>query len=159
MKEKVYLDSSIPSYYFDERESLANFIEVTKLWWSEMAGFYEVFISDAVLEELSEGNYPRQDKILEFASKIELLPEFGGLEPILECCIENHVMPKTLVGDAVHLAYASYCGIDYLLTWNCNHLANANKKKHIRVINGRIGLSTPEIITPLELFKEKQDND
>jgi hypothetical protein len=42
-------------------------------------------------------------------------------------------------------------------TWNCNHLANANKRKHIRVINGRLGLSTPEIITPLELFKEEEE--
>ena len=159
MKEKVYLDSSIPSYYFDERDSLSTFIEITRNWWSEMAGFYEVFISNAVLQELNEGTYPRQDKVIEFASKIQLLSEFGGLEPIIEYYIDNYVMPKTLIGDAIHLAYASYYGIDYLLTWNCNHLANANKKKHIRIINGRLGLSTPEIITPLELFKEKQEND
>ncbi len=57
--------------------------------------------------------------------------------------------------DAVHLSYASYYDIQYLHTWNCNHLANANKRKHIRVINGRLGLSTPEIVTPLELFKEE----
>jgi hypothetical protein len=52
MKEKVYLDSSIPSYYFDERESLSNFIQVTKLWWSEMADSYEIFISDAVFSQV-----------------------------------------------------------------------------------------------------------
>jgi len=71
-----------------------------------------------------------------FASKIQLLPEFGDLEPVLECYIENYVVSKTLIGDAVHLAYASYYGTEYLLTWNCNHLANANNKKHIRIING-----------------------
>nr|VFJ62906.1 MAG: hypothetical protein BECKDK2373B_GA0170837_111715 [Candidatus Kentron sp. DK]VFJ65924.1 MAG: hypothetical protein BECKDK2373C_GA0170839_11384 [Candidatus Kentron sp. DK] len=46
--------------------------------------------------------------------------------------------------------------MEYLLTWNCNHLANANKRGHIRVINGRLGLTTPEIITPLQLFKEEK---
>ena len=61
------------------------------------------------------------------------------------------------ISDSVHLAYASYYDIEYLLTWNCNHLANANKRKHIRIINGRLGLSTPEIITPLELFKEEDE--
>jgi len=48
--------------------------------------------------------------------------------------------------------------IDFLLTWNCNHLANANKKQHIRVINTKLGLSTPEIITPLELFEETEND-
>ena len=83
------------------------------------------------------------------------MPPFRDLEQIVEFYIVNHVMPKSFVGDAVHLAYVSYYDIQYLLTWNCNHLANANKRKHIRVINGRLGLSTPEIITPLELFKEE----
>jgi len=58
-----------------------------------------------------------------------------------------------------HLAYASYYKIDFLLTWNCNHLANANKNQHIRIINTRLNLPTPEIITPFELFTEKTDDD
>ncbi len=64
-----------------------------------------------------------------------------------------------LKGDALHLAYASFYKIDFLLTWNCNHLANANKRTHIRVINTRLNLVVPEIITPLELFSEKTDDD
>ena len=157
MKEKVYLDSTIPSYYFDQRESLATFIEVTRRWWSEMADTYDVFISDAVLQELNYGNYPRKSDIMEFVSRIPLLPLSHDLEPIVDFYIANYVMPKSLIGDAVHLAYASYYDIQYLLTWNCNHLANANKRKHIRIINGRLGLSTPEIITPLELFTEEAE--
>jgi hypothetical protein len=68
-------------------------------------------------------------------------------------------MPRVLKGDALHLAYASFYKIDFLLTWNCNHLANANKRKHIRVINTRLNLAIPEIITPLELFSETTDDD
>jgi len=94
---------------------------------------------------------------MEFVSAIPLLPIAGDLEQVVEFYIDNYVMPQTLIGDAVHLAYASYYDIEYLLTWNCNHLANANKRKHIRIINGRLGLSTPEIITPLELFKEESE--
>jgi len=55
------------------------------------------------------------------------------------------------------LAYASFYKIDFLLTWNCNHQANASKRQHIRVINARLNLPTPEIVTPLELFSEKTD--
>ena len=157
MKEKIYLDSSIPSYYFNQRESLATFIEVTKKWWSEMASSYDLFISDAVFQELNNGNYPRKMEIIEFVSTIPLLPLTNEIEQIVEFYIANYVMPKSFVGDAVHLAYASFYDTHYLLTWNCNHLANANKRKHIHVINGRLGLSTPEIITPLELFKEDEE--
>ena len=63
-------------------------------------------------------------------------------------------MPKDTVGDAMHLAIASFYKMDFLLTWNCNHLANANKKKHIRRINERLRISTPEIITPLEIMED-----
>nr|VFK39917.1 MAG: hypothetical protein BECKTC1821D_GA0114238_100750 [Candidatus Kentron sp. TC] len=70
--------------------------------------------------------------------------------------VSNYLMPRTLAGDAAHLAYASYHNMEYLLTWNCNHLANANKRRHIQVINARLGLATPEIVTPLQLFKEKK---
>ncbi len=155
MKEKVYLDSTIPSYYFDQRESLNAFAEITRRWWEEMTDDYELYLSDAVLQELNSGNYPRKNEIIELVSTIPLLPLIPDLEQVVEFYIANYVMPRSLVGDAVHLAYASYYDIQYLLTWNCNHLANANKRKHIRVINGRLGLSTPEIVTPLELFKEE----
>jgi predicted nucleic acid-binding protein len=157
MKEKVYLDSTIPSYYFDNRESLAAFTAVTRKWWIEMSTSYDLFISDAVLQELNAGDYPRKDEIIGFVSTIPLLPLTEDLEHIVEFYVANYVMPKSLVGDALHLAYASYYDMQYFLTWNCNHLANANKKRHIRVINGRLGLSTPEIITPLELFAEEEN--
>jgi len=154
MKEKVYLDSTIPSYYFDRRKSLATFAEITRKWWSQMAGEYDLFVSDAVLNELEGGNYPNQEEVVALVSGVSLLPRLDDLDRIVEFYGANYVMPKSLTGDAAHLAYASYYNIEYLLTWNCNHLANANKRKHIRIINGRLGLTTPEIITPLQLFKD-----
>ena len=157
MKETVYIDSTIPSYYFDERESLAIFTEITRKWWSEMACKYDIFMSDAVLQELHSGNYPRKSEIIKFVSIIPLLPLSNGIEKIVEYYVANYVMPESFVGDAIHLAYASFYSINYLLTWNCNHLANANKRKHIQIINGRLGLPTPEIITPLELFEEEEE--
>ena len=120
-----------------------------------MASNYDIYISDAVFQELKHGNYPRQNDVIEFISTIPILPFHNDIEQIVEFYIANYVMPKSFIGDALHLAYASFYEIHYLLTWNCNHLANANKRKHIQVINGRLGLSTQQIITPLELFKEK----
>ncbi len=154
-KEKVYLDTSIPSYYFDERESLSQFVEITRNWWLEMADDYDIFVSDAVFQELNQGNYPRKNEIIKFILSIPLLPPNNDIEQIVDFYIANYVMPKSLKGDAVHLAYACFYNIQYLLTWNCKHLANANKQKHIQIINAHLGLPTPQIITPLQLFHEE----
>jgi predicted nucleic acid-binding protein len=156
MKRKsVYFDSTIPSYYFDERESLEYPCEITRKWWKEESKNFDIYLSVETIAELNRGNYPGKDKILEFVNRIEQLEPSLEISQIVECYIENTLMPDDERGDAVHLAYSSYYIIDFLLTWNCNHLANANKKQHIKIINTRLGLFTPEIITPLELFTER----
>jgi predicted nucleic acid-binding protein len=156
MKKTVYLDSTIPSYLFDERESIKTYIDLTKKWWEEERENYRVVISAETVAETSRGDHPRRVEIVEFVSHLELLPYDEHLEQIVRAYIENHLMPQSSTGDGLHLAYASLYKVDFLLTWNCNHLANANKKQHIRVINTRLGLFTPEIITPLELFTETE---
>lgn len=71
--------------------------------------------------------------------------------------IQEKVMPRSLAGDAHHLASASFYSVDFLLTWNCNHLANANKFRHIQIINARLGLKNPYIVTPQQLVKEQEE--
>ncbi len=61
-------------------------------------------------------------------------------------------MPTDPAGDALHLALASYHKCDFLVTWNCRHLANANKIGHIRRVNTMLGLFVPALVTPLELL-------
>lgn len=154
MKKTVYLDSTIPSYLFDKRESIKTYIELTKKWWEEERANYRIVVSGETVAETSRGDNPYRIEITQFVSQLELLPYDEQLEQIVRVYMENHLMPQSSTGDGLHLAYASLYKIDFLLTWNCNHLANANKKQHIRVINTRLGLFIPEIITPLELFTE-----
>jgi len=154
LKKTVYLDTTIPSYLFDERDSMRTYIDITKKWWSDERQHFNLWISEETIAELSTGNYPNKTQILDLVSEIPVLPTDKSLVDIVKTYIGNYLMPQTLTGDAVHLAYASYYKMDFLLTWNCNHLANANKKQHIRIINNRMNLFTPEIATPLELFTE-----
>jgi len=157
MNRFIYLDSTIPSYLFDDRESLKTYIEVTQKWWDEERRNFKLRISEESIIELSNGDYPNKEKILSCISNIEMLPSDARVYEIAQIYIDNYLMPRSLGGDAIHLAYASYYKMDFLLTWNCNHLANANKRQHIRIINARLNLPTPEIITPLELFTEIED--
>lgn len=85
-------------------------------------------------------------------SLLEYVPQ--DIDEIVEVYIKNFVMPNDSQGDAAHLAMASYHGVDYLLTWNCTHLANAFKFRHIDKVNLRLGLDTPLIVTPEQLFPE-----
>ncbi len=155
----VYLDSTVPSYLCDDRDSTRTYIEVTRKWWSSERGKFDIWISEETINELHAGDYPRKEEVLKSISGIQVLPPNEEIIEVAKVYIENRLMARRLGGDALHLAYASLYKIDFLLTWNCNHLANANKRRHIRIINTRLNLATPEIITPLELFTEKDDDD
>jgi len=71
---------------------------------------------------------------------------------IVEVYIARLVMPRDPAGDALHLALASHHRCDFLVTWSCQHLANANKFPHIRRVNTLLGLFVPTIITPAQLL-------
>ena len=156
IKAKVYLDTTILSYLFDKRDSLKTYIDVTKNWWDTQRKYYSIYLSEETLIELKQGNYPFKEDALEEALKIDVLPHVQEINDVAEAYIKHLLMPQKLEGDVFHLSYASIYKMDFLLTWNCNHLANANKKQHIRIINTKLGLPVPEIITPLELFQEEE---
>jgi len=91
---------------------------------------------------------------MDMVSGLPRLEINDAVEEIVEVYISNSLMPRDQLGDALHLAVASYYKIDFLLTWNCVHLANAHKQVHIRRINERLRLFTPELVTPLELIDQ-----
>ena len=98
--------------------------------------------------------YPNWEKVATLAEQVQVLEETPEIRGIVKVYLENKLMPADDVGDAAHLAIASFYSVDFLLTWNCIHLANANKMEHIRRINMRLGLLSPELITPEQLFME-----
>jgi predicted nucleic acid-binding protein len=97
--------------------------------------------------------------MVELVSTLPLLPIEHAIAEIVEAYIQHKVMPNDPVGDALHLALASYHKCDFLLTWNCRHLANANKFGHIRRINAILGLYIPLLVTPLELIGGADENE
>ncbi len=155
MQTTVYLDSTIFSYLFDERDSLKTYIDVTKRWWERERRHFILRVSEEVIAELSAGDYPNKASILRTVAEIAVLPPDPRIREIAQVYLQHYLMPQQYKGDAIHLAYASLYKMDFLLTWNWNHLANANKHQHIRIVNTMLLLPTPEIITPLTLFTEE----
>lgn len=152
----VYIETTIPSFYFEERPS-ADAIAwraATRAWWDGCRQAYRLVISDFVIEELGRTPVPKRRALLALVAGLERLALPPGLNDVIATYIENRLVPADALGDAAHLAMASLHGIDFLLTWNIRHLANANKFRHLGVINGRLGLPVPTITTPLNLSAE-----
>ena len=113
--------------------------------------------SEAVLEELEAGRYPTRDEAVELIHTLPLVEITSAAAEVVDAYIRHRLMPAKPAGDALHLALASLHRCDFLVTWNCQHLANANKFGHIRRVNNLLGLFVPELVTPLELLGENDD--
>ena len=128
--------------------------ESTRSWWEDEAPTYDLYISAFVLGELNAGNYPGKLEALDLVRSLPLLEIVPEIGEIAEVYMKRRLMPRDDMGDAYHLATASYYAVDFLLTWNCAHLANANKAKHIAVVNAELGLQVPVVTTPDMLIRE-----
>ncbi len=158
VKPRVYVETTIASFYHETRTApdiLARH-EWTRHWWSEALGNYELVSSEVVLDELKNGPSERSADWLELVRDLPLLPIETAITEIVESYMRHRLMPAS-PGDALHLALASYHKCDFLVTWNCRHLANANKFGHIRRVNTALGLFVPAIVTPLELLGGSDD--
>lgn len=131
----------------------------TRQWWDRYSQEYSLVTSVAVLDELDRGDYPAKESATQLVSALPLIAVEEAVIDIVQTYIRHKVMPDDPVGDALHLALASYHKCDFLLTWNCRHLANANKFGHIRRVNTMLGLYVPLLVTPLELLGGKESED
>ena len=93
---------------------------------------------------------------MRLVSALSLVEVEAAVTDIVRAYVRHKVMPDDPVGDALHLALTSYRKCDFLPTWNCRHLANANKFGHIRRVNTLLGLYVPLLVTPLELLGGKE---
>lgn len=157
-KPTVYLDSTVPSYWLAQGSDPILHARhlLTRRWWSDEIGRFQPFVSQLVLEELSAGDRERAAQRLGLIAKFPLLRISHEVEAAAQFYIDHVAMPKKDLRDAFHLALASVYSVEYLVTWNYSHLANASKRKHIAVLNQRLSLHNPIICTPEELFLESE---
>jgi hypothetical protein len=149
------------AFTYDERQSpdVVAMRGWTRQWWDRKRDDYELVTSTAVLVELDKGALPHRQQALAMAQELPAVAVDDGIEDVVDVYIKHKVMPSDPVGDPLHLALASIHKCDYLLTWNCRHLANANKFGHIHRVNALLGLFTPVLTTPLELLGEMNHED
>jgi len=157
MASSVYIETSVPSAYVTTRTDPGSLHrrEATREWWRDQLARYDVWVSDAVVLELEQGNWPGREEALALVEPLRQLPIDAEVIGVAERYVAERLVPAELGGDAAHLAAACVHEIDFLLTWNIRHLANPNKLRHLTVVNRRMGLLTPQIVTPEMLWLEE----
>lgn len=158
-KPLAYIETTVPNFYYDLRSSAAVTSRrvFTREWWASAFAKYDLLTSEVVVEELSAGTSKLVSLRLQLLQPLPVVTAVPAVAEIVETYLHHKLMPRNPGGDALHLALASYYECDLIVTWNCKHLANANKFVHIRKINDRLGLSVPKIVTPLELLRRTDD--
>ena len=152
----AYIETTIPSFYFTGRTSPTSIARQkwTQQWWSTFSGDFQLYSSLAVTVELERGTLENlKSQRISFISDLPMLEISTDVRDIARIYVERLLMPQDADGDALHLAITSY-GLDVLLTWNCNHLANPNKFGQIETINRELGLKVPLLTTPLNYLSE-----
>jgi len=142
MRPTLYLDSSVPSYWLPQGPDAivrARHL-LTRRWWADDLPRFEAFVFQIVLEELAGGDPERATQRLKLAEGFPLLDIDEEVERAAAYYAEQMAMPRRNLRDAFHLAIASVHEIEYLVTWNFAHLANASKRTHIEILNRRLHL-------------------
>ncbi len=157
MSQIIYIETSIPSFYFETRERtrFQAMREWTREWW-EVAKVRDTLVtSEAVFAELSRAPEPKLSEAVALLKPLRVLAGGADVDTVVDAYIAHQLMPRDALGDARHLALATFHRCDILATWNCQHLANANKLAHIRNVNASMGMETPLLVTPFELLGDE----
>jgi predicted nucleic acid-binding protein len=154
-KRAVYIETSIVSYLTARPSSdllAAAWQKATLDWWDTQQHRFCLYTSDVVWEEASKGDSKAAALRLNALAGIPLLEITDTVLAFSKLLIKAGAIPQKAIDDSLHIALSVVHGIDYLLTWNCRHIDNAETKPIIRNTCIEHGYSCSEICTPIELM-------
>jgi predicted nucleic acid-binding protein len=155
MSETVYIETSIVGYLTARSTKsliIAANAETTRDWWESRRSAFTLYISQVVLDEVMLGDAEMAEKRLEVLQGFPLLELSDAVQDLAAQFLSRSNLPPKAAADAVHIATATVHGMDYLLTWNCKHIANAQIQKKLAEICLDFEYELPTICTPYELM-------
>lgn len=157
MNSSVYIETSIIGYLASRPSrdliTAAN-QQITHDWWVDHRGQYQLYVSEAVINECSAGDPQAADVRLKSMENIPVLDITSEAEQLAEELMNDVPLPAKAQVDALHIAIATTNGIEYLLTWNCAHIANAALQDKIEDVCRNAGFEPPTICTPQQLMED-----
>jgi hypothetical protein len=157
MKPKVYIETTVVSYYtaWPSRDVvIAGHQQVTRDWWRHRLPLFDGAISELVLEEAGKGDPQAAKTRLDALAGFPILMPGSEAVQIAKAMTEQRLVPAEYINDAIHISIAATNGIDYLVTWNCKHLANALMRGRLVSLIEAFAYESPVICTPEELMED-----
>ena len=157
MSETVYIETSIICYLSARSSNNLTLMahrEATLNWWDNRRSQFTLYISQVVLDEVARGDREVATQRLEILRNFPLLEIDQSVQNLASQFLSKSNLPAKAADDALHIAAATVYGLDYLLTWNCKHIANAQIQKKLLQISLDAGYELPTICTPYELMGE-----
>ncbi len=157
MKPKLYLEGPIPSYYVARPSRdivVAAQQQQTRDWWDYRHGLFDIYVSEIVLEEIDEGEKAMARQRLDLVKPFPMLSITNDVVNLARALVDEGPLPKKAARDAAHIALAAVHKIDFLLTWNCRHIANPTMLRRIAFVCDRREVTAPVICTPHELLTD-----
>lgn len=158
MKPRVYLETSVVSYLtaLPSRDLIrAAHQQITLEWWAAKDTF-ELYVSEAVPAEARSGDPAAAARRLVALEGLPVLAATSEAESLAHAFVNAAIMPRKAAIDAVHVAVATVHGMDFLVTWNCTHIANATMRSRIQTVCRDNGFEPPTICTPEELSPQEE---
>ena len=155
--ESVYLETTFISYLVARPSRdviVAGHQQTTQDWWENRRSQFECSVSQVVIDEASVGDPTEVQKRLAIIGGLPSLAITDDANALTQAIMAARILPPQAVRDAAHVAVAAVHAVDYLLTWNCKHLANAQIARRIAVVCEKLGRKMPIICTPEELMGE-----
>ena len=151
----VYIETSIISY-LTARVSrdliVAGHQQMTEEWWNIQKSRFQLWASELVVEEASAGDANAAAERLSVLNTIKMLDVTEEAGFLASALLERGSLPAKASADALHIAIAAVHNVDYLLTWNCKHIANAEMRPVIESVCRHMGFNPPILCTPEELM-------
>ncbi len=149
-KESIYLDTSIPSAYFDSR--IKERQEATIRFWKGILPHYIVYISELVVEELENIKDEKlKNDLMNLIRPFEILKVNPEVEELAREYIKNKLLSEKYINDAIHIAIGSCNSISYIVSWNFEHIVKVKTRRIVNLVNTLQGYKEIEIISPKEL--------
>lgn len=155
MKPRVYVETSVLSYLtgLPSRDLVvAAHQQLTHTWWTQRARF-ALCVSEAVLAEARQGDPSAASRRLAVADGLEVVGATPAAELLTTALLRAAALPAKAAIDAAHVALATVHGLEFLVTWNCTHIANAAMRPRIDDVCRRSGFKPPIICTREELLQ------
>jgi hypothetical protein len=155
----LYVETSIVSYLRQQpsvRVITAARQLLTHQWWNQERSKYELVTSQYVIDEASDGEPSLAEARLRALEGIPLLPAEAEVQVIADEIMARAILPPKAVFDALHIAITAHHEIDYLLTWNCRHIANGKILSQVHAVLHDLAVPIPVICTPEELVDDDE---